>query len=140
MKIINRRARFNYELQDDFEAGIVLSGAEVKAVRAKRVNLTNAYAKVIGTEVYLVNAAINTELPEGNYTKTRKLLLHRKEIGAIITKIKAKKLTLVPVAMYTKGRLVKLKLALAKSKKKHQKREILKKKVLEREIRRELKK
>jgi SsrA-binding protein len=133
MKVINRRAKFDYQLLDRFEAGVVLVGTEAKAARLGQVNLTQAHAKPIDNEIYLVNANI------ADSTRSRKLLLHKKEIVSIQTILKAKKLTLIPTKMYTKGRLIKVEIALAKSKRKSQKREALKKKDLEREIQRELK-
>ncbi|OGM30960.1 SsrA-binding protein [Candidatus Woesebacteria bacterium RIFCSPHIGHO2_01_FULL_44_10] len=138
MKVVNRRARFDYEFIERHEAGIVLTGAEVKAVRAKKVNISQAHARIINGEMYLINANFNGENIE-NPTRTKKLLLHRKEIESLETKIKAKKLTLVPVSLYTTRRLVKVEIALAKAKRKHEKREKIKKKDIEREIERELK-
>lgn len=138
MKVINRRARFNYEFIERHEAGVVLTGAEVKAVRAKKVNIGQAHARVINGEIYLINAnfnGVNVEKP----TRTRKLLFHRKEIESIESKIKAKKLTLVPISLYTTGRLVKVELALAKAKRKFEQREKIKKRDIEREIERQLK-
>lgn len=116
----------------------MLTGAEVKAVRAKKVNISQAHARIINGEMYLINANFNGENIE-NPTRTKKLLLHRKEIESLETKIKAKKLTLVPVSLYTTRRLVKVEIALAKAKRKHEKREKIKKKDIEREIERELK-
>ena len=138
MKVVNRRARFDYEFIERHEAGIVLTGAEVKAVRAKKVNISQAHARIINGEMYLINANFNGENIE-NPTRTKKLLLHRKEIESLETKIKAKKLTLVPTKMYTKGRLVKLELALGKPKRKFEKRQQMKKKDIEKELAQELK-
>lgn len=141
MKIRNKKATFNYKLEGDrFEAGISLIGGEVKSVRAGSANLATAYAKVIKNEVYLVNANIPI-VGKKDYdpTRTRKLLLNKKEILAIETKIKQRKLTLVPIALYTKGRLIKLRLALGKSKRKFEKKEAIKTKDIKREIQRELK-
>ena len=138
MKVVNRRARFDYEFIERHEAGMVLPGAEVQAVRAKKVNISQAHARIINGEMYLINANFNGENIE-NPTRTKKLLLHRKEIESLETKIKAKKLTLVPVSLYTTRRLVKVEIALAKAKRKHEKREKIKKKDIEREIERELK-
>lgn len=141
MKIINRKANFNYQILEKYEAGIVLNGAEVKAVRHKHVNLANSHARVIDNEIYLINAAINPKSPPNAYnpTRSRKLLLHKRQILEIKRKIKAKKLTLVPTKLYTKARLIKVEIALAKSKRQHEKRDQIKKKDIEREIARELK-
>jgi SsrA-binding protein len=140
MKIINKRASRDYQLYEKIQAGISLIGGEVKSVRAKKVNISLAYAKIIGSEIFLINA--NIPIPgKKNYnpTRTRKLLLHKHEIISIGSKIKQKKLTLIPLSMYTKDKLIKVELALAKPKKKFEKRESLKKKDIELEIQRELK-
>ena len=134
MRIFNRKARFNYQLLETFEAGIVLSGEEVKAVKAGKVNLTHAYAKVINNEIYLVGAVIDSD----SATPSQKLLLHKREINAIKAKIKAKSLTLVPTKIYTKKRLIKVEIALAKSKRKHGKKETKKLRDIERDLEAEL--
>jgi len=139
MKIINKRARFDYKLYDTYEAGIVLSGAEVKTLKRGSADLSQSYAKIIGDEAFLINVNIPIQGIEGQKpTRTRKLLLKRSEIALIKNKIKIKKLTLVPTKLYTRGLLIKAELALAKAKKKHQKKETLKKRDVEREIEREL--
>lgn len=133
MEVLNKQAKFNYEILEKFEAGIVLTGIDVKGVKSGSVNLTNSYGKVINGEAFLVNAAI------GGNSPSRRLLLHRREIEQIEAKIKAKKLTLVPLKLYTRGRLIKVELALAKSKKLFEKRETLKKRAIQRDLDRELK-
>lgn len=141
MAIINKRARYEYSLTEDrFEAGISLSGGEAKAIREGHVDLSQSVARVMGTEAYLINANIPVAGAQ-NYvsTRTRKLLLHKKEIVSISTKAKQGKLTLVPTKLYTKGRLVKLELALGKPKRKFEKRQQIKKKDIERELAAELK-
>lgn len=140
MKIFNKRARFDYQISDKIEAGIVLSGGEARAVRTGHLNLTNSFAKILGSEVYLVNA--NIPVPgkkDYSPTRSRKLLLHKSEIVSMTTKLKAKKLTLVPISMYTTHGLIKVELGLGKSKKKFEKKELLKKKDIQRDIDRELK-
>ncbi len=140
MRIFNRKARFNYKLFDRYETGISLIGGEVKAIKDGRADISQAYAKIIDNEAYLINANITVaNAKEHKPTRTRKLLLHKKEIASIQAKLKAKKLTLVPVKMYTKRSLIKLELALAKPKRKFEKKEAIKKKDIEREIQRELK-
>ena len=140
MTIINKKARFNYNLFERIEAGISLLGREAKSIREKRGDLSNAYAKIIDHEAFLINANIPSDAGgEYNSTRTRKLLLHKSEIISILTKIKAKKLTLVPTKLYTKGRLVKVEIALAKPKREFEKREVLKKRDVAREVERELK-
>jgi SsrA-binding protein len=133
MKITNKRAKFDYELFEKYEAGIALLGVEVKTFRTKGGSLTNSFCKFVGNELYLINANIAVT---GNFDpqRSRKLLLNKSEILQILTKIKAKKLTVVPTIMYTKGRLIKAEIAVAKSKKKFEKRESIKKKDLEREL------
>ncbi len=127
MRYLNKRANFDYQLLEKFEAGIVLHGDEVKAIRLGRVNLSESYVKIVNSEAILLNANIAT-------TRTRKLLLHRKEIDSLIGKIKGKNLTLVPVSLYTKGRLVKLEIALAKSKREFEKKAKIRERDLEREL------
>jgi SsrA-binding protein len=137
MEILNKRAKFKYNLLEVFEAGIQLVGGEVKSIRSGMADLGNAYAKIINDEVYLINANIPTPNLK-DPTRSRKLLLHKDEIVSIKTKIKAKKLTIVPVSLYTRGRLVKINLALAKTKKGYEKKEAIKKRDIEREIEQEL--
>ena len=139
MKIINKKAKFNYRLIESFEAGIQLTGEEIKSIRQGFLDLSNSYAKVINNEAYLINANIPIQGRSKNQTRSRKLLLHKDEIISIESKVKAKKLTLVPVSLYTKGRLIKVKLALAKAKKEYEKKEAIKRRDIEREIEQELK-
>ena len=139
MKITNKRARFNYKLFDKYETGLVLNGAEVKAIRRGSADLSQSYAKIIDDEVYLINANIPVEgKKDYSPTRTRKLLLHKDQIISIKSKVKAKKLTLVPTKLYTKGRLIKAELALAKAKRKFEKKEAIKRKDIERDMEREL--
>ena len=140
MKIFNKRANFDYKIEEKIEAGISLSGGEAKAVRTGHLNLTNSFAKIIGDEAFLINAnvPINGAL-DYNPTRSRKLLLHKKQIYQLLAKSKAKNLTLVPISMYTKGRLIKIELGLGKSKKQFEKKAELKKRVMKREIEKEFK-
>lgn len=139
MKIINKKAQFKYKLYDKFEAGIVLTGSEVKAVKKGRIDLTSSYAKIAENEIFLINTNISGQKDVSDPTRSRKLLLKKSEIFAIISKIKAKKLTLIPTKVYTKGRLVKIEIALAKSKKSFEKKEAIKLKDIKREIEQEIK-
>lgn len=143
MKITNKRAFYDYELLDRFEAGINLVGAEVKAVRLGHADLTGSFVKVIGSEAYLVNAKIfpyEFARPEGyDERRTRKLLLHKKEIISLKSKTEGANLAIVPVSLYLKHGFIKLELALGKGKKEYDKREAIKKKELEREVEIELK-
>lgn len=139
MNIVNKYARSNYYLYDEIEAGIALMGAEVKAIRKGAIDISNAHAKIIKDEIFLVNATIPVpEKKNYNATRVRKLLLHRSEITSIQTKIKAKKLTIVPTKVYTKGHLVKVQLTLAKGKKTHQKKDSLKNRDIDRDTERAL--
>lgn len=140
MLIKNKKAQFNYNLYDRFEAGISLTGGEVKAIKVHGADLTNSHVKIIGNEIYLINANITSEDKSFSPTRSRKLLMHTKEIVSLATKLKAKKLTLVPTKMYNNDRKIKIEIALAKAKKKFEKRESIKKKDIEREVEREFKK
>ncbi|KKQ24926.1 MAG: SsrA-binding protein [Candidatus Woesebacteria bacterium GW2011_GWA1_37_8] len=135
MAILNKKAGFEYFLYERFEAGISLIGGEVRSVRKNNVDLSNSYAKFVDNELFLVNANIPIEGKKDYVpTRSRKLLLHKSELISITSKLKAKKLTLVPVKMYNKGRLIKVELALAKSKRSFEKRDSIKKKDIERDL------
>lgn len=140
MKIYNKRARYEYALTGDkYEAGVSLSGGEAKAVRTGHADLSQSVAKFLGSEAWLVNA--NIPVPgakDYNQTRSRKLLLHKDEIISLGTKMKQHGLTFVPLSMYTKGRLVKVGLALGKPKRKFEKRQAIKLKDVQRDIEREL--
>lgn len=139
MVITNKKAHFNYNLFERVEAGIVLNGGEVKAIRGGKADLSNSYARMVDDEMYLLNVNVPIEgKKEYTPTRTRKLLLHKSEIIAIKSKIKAKKLTLVPVKLYTKGPHIKVEIALAKGKREFEKKESIKRKDIERELEREL--
>lgn len=141
MKIFNRRARLKYQFLEKFEAGIVLTGAEIKSIRAGRIDLSESFARVKDSEVFLVNANIVPWMGSQKYQdsrRERKLLLHRKQILNLQGKISAGKLTLVPISIYIKGNLAKVELALAKVKSKYDKRADLRKKTIERDVERVL--
>lgn len=143
MKIDNRKAFFEAEILERIEAGIKLTGAEVKAARAGHIDLTGSFVRILGAEAYLVNANIfpyEYARPE-NYDprRTRKLLLHKKELIALKAKMDGQKLTLVPISLYTTHNLIKLELALGKPKKKVDKRRDLKQKTINRDIEEALK-
>jgi len=125
-----------------FEAGINLYGAEVKAVRLGHADLTGSFVRITGSEAYLINAKIfpyEYSRPE-NYDerRTRKLLLHKKEIVALKSKTEGQNLTLVPVSLYTTKSFIKLEIALGKGKKQYDKKESIKKKDIQRELEQEL--
>lgn len=140
MRIFNKKARFNFKLGGEkVEAGISLKGAEAKAIRTGHLDLSQSTARIINGEVWLINANIPVSgLQNYNSTRSRKLLLHKLEIVSLGSKIKQRKLTLVPTKVYTKGRLVKVELVLGKAKRKFEKRQAVKKKDIDREISREL--
>lgn len=142
-KITNERAYFDYQLLDRFEAGINLTGAEVKAIRLGHADLTGSFVKIHGSEAYLINAKIfpyKYARPEGyDEKRTRKLLLHKAEIISLKSKTEGVSLTIVPISMYTTSTHIKLQLALGKPKKRIDKREAIKKRDLDREIQGELK-
>lgn len=134
----NRRARFNYEIGETFEAGIALTGTEVKALRGGKATIAESYADARGNEIWLVNANIPEYLQGGRFNhapkRVRKLLLHRGQINKLMGAVEREGMTLVPLKLYfnDKGR-AKLELALAKGKKLHDKRETEKKRSWERE-------
>lgn len=138
MKIVNHKAYFDYEILDRFEAGIHLVGAEVKSLRSGNAKLDGSYVKVIGGELFLVGAQIfpyQFARPEGyDPGRTRKLLLHKKEIVSLKGKLDGANLTLVPLFWYTKGSLVKLEVGLARGKKQYEKREVKKREDQKREL------
>jgi SsrA-binding protein len=140
----NRQARFLYEILETYEAGIELVGTEVKSIRAGKVNLRDGYALIRNGEALLINVHISPYEASGQYfnhdpRRTRKLLLHRREINKLIGQVEQKGLTLVPLKMYFKGSWVKISLGLGRGKKLHDKRETLKRRQDEREMARMLK-
>lgn len=138
MKIDNKKAFFDYEILDRFEAGVRLTGAEVKSLKGGHASLEGAFVRLIGLEAYLVNAQIfpyTFARPEGYDPKrTRKLLLHKKELVSLKSKIEGANLTLVPLFWYTQGPLVKLAIGLARGKKQFEKREAKKREDQRREL------
>ncbi len=134
----NRKARYNYALEDEVEAGIVLVGTEVKALRLGKVNIEDAYAVVKGEELWLLNAFIDV-FAQGNrfnheVRRPRKLLLHKREIRKLAGKLKNKGYTLVPTSFYFNSRgMAKIKIAFGKGKKEFEKRETIKKRDWDRE-------
>ncbi len=140
----NRKAYHNYHIQDSVEAGIVLTGTEIKSIREGRANLGDAYVKPENGELWLLNAHIARYDP-GSYSshepmRPRKLLLHRKEITTLTSKVSEKGLTLVPTRLYIKDSRAKVEVALAKGKKLYDKRDALILHETQREIGRVLKK
>jgi SsrA-binding protein len=138
----NRRARHDYHLLDRYEAGIVLTGTEVKSLRESRATLQQAYADVRGEEVWLVGAHI-AEYAQGNVhnhdpDRDRKLLLHKNEIASLIGKVRERGFTLVPTRLYWKNGKAKVELALARGKELHDKRRDIARRDADRQIERAL--
>ena len=140
---VNRKARYEYEILQVYEAGIVLQGTEVKALREGKANLVDSYGLLKDNEVWLISAHIS-EYTQGNINnhdpiRTRKLLMNRSEIRKLIGKVKEKGLTLVPLRIYFKKGRVKIEIALAKGKKVHDKRETIAKRDFNRDQERKIK-
>lgn len=138
MNIVNKKALHNYQILERFEAGIVLTGAEVKSLRDGRCNLKDSYVKILGGQLWLVN----TDIPRYKYdgssdydsTRSRKLLIKRKELIYLQSKMKQGNLSLVPIRVYLKRNIFKVEVGLARGKKVHEKREEEKKKDMEMEL------
>ncbi|MDD5147451.1 MAG: SsrA-binding protein SmpB [Candidatus Daviesbacteria bacterium] len=142
MRIINRKALHNYHILEHFEAGIVLSGAEVKSIRAGRIDLGESHVRVLNGEAYLINANIPLYIQasdkEYDAGRSRKLLLHKDQINSLIGKTSGKSVTLVPVSMYEKNNRFKVEVGLAKSKKEFDHRKALKERDHRRRVEQEL--
>lgn len=140
----NRRARFDYEPLEKFEAGVVLAGYEAKSAKLGRLNLAGSYGLVRGGEAYLFNASIQpfpgANVPAGyDADRMRKLLLSKEQIRTLQARLEEKRLTLVPLRAYVTRNFVKVELALARSKREEDKRESIRKRDVDREMRRDLK-
>lgn len=138
MNISNRKFHREYEELEKYEAGIVLSGAEVKSVRAGRIKLEDSFVKIIGSEAYLVNAEVQvyqySRLLGYDSKRTRKLLLHKAELIRLKTKLSSgSRLTIAPVSCYNKHGLIKLEIALCKPRKEIGKKKLEKEKDIERD-------
>ena len=143
MEILNRKVNFDYEILDTFEAGIVLTGTEIKSIRLGKCNLKDSYAIIKNNEIFILNMHIS-QYEQGNRfnheeARTRKLLMHKKEILKLRDKLEIEGFTLVPIKLYFKGSKAKLLIGLAKGKKNYDKRESIKKKDIERQIAKDLK-
>jgi len=147
MKIVakNKKAYFNYEILEKFEAGISLIGQEVKSIKMGKMNLIGAYVVLRNNEVFLIGAKVPAYQPKNapkdyDPQRTRKLLLRKSEIKYLIGKSRQKGLTMIPLMIYTRKGKIKIEFALAKGKTKIDKRETIKKREVEREIRRAMRK
>ncbi len=143
MEINNRKAKYDYEIDSTYEAGIVLKGTEIKSIKLGNANLKDSYAIIKNNEVFILGMHIS-QYKEGNIfnhdeLRTRKLLLHKKEIYKLRDKITLDGYTLVPIKLYFSKNKAKILLGLAKGRKKYDKREEIKKRDIEREIKKEFK-
>jgi len=141
----NKKAYFDYEILEKFEAGIVLQGFEVKSVKLGHISLKGAYVTIKDEEAYLINTHISPYQPsnmriEYDPTRSRKLLLKKSEIVSLMGKAKSQGLTILPLSVYNKKGKIKIELGLGRGKKKYEKREKIKRKDTEREVGRTLKK
>lgn len=140
---VNRQARHNYFIEETYEAGLVLVGSEVKSLRDGKANLKDSYARIQKGEAYLVNAHVSPYSGANQFnhepTRTRKLLMHRREIERLTGKTKVRGLTLIPLRLYFKNGRAKVELGLARGKKLYDKRETLKRKEARREVERSIK-
>ncbi len=137
----NRKALHDYHVEETYEAGIVLTGTEVKSVRNSRVNLKDSFAKVEGGELFLYNMHISPYDPGNRFNheplRVRKLLMHKSEIGRLAGKIQEKGYALIPLKIYFRGSLIKIELGLARGKKLYDKRRDIAEKDSKREMERE---
>ncbi len=135
----NRRARFDYEIIEKLEVGIVLTGTEIKAIRARKINLAGSYGRIFWQqhkpELWLVGMHLG--ITDGDASRTRKLLLHKTELNRLIGKTQEKGLTLIPLSLYFKHRFAKILLGLGKGRKVYDKREKIKQRDLDRRMRKQ---
>ncbi len=144
MEIVNRKARHDYFVEDEYECGIVLTGTEIKSIRAGSCNIGDSYGHIRNGEIFVLNMFIG-EYKEGNIfnhkeTRTRKLLMHKNEILKLENKVKLDGYTLIPLKVYLKDNRAKLLLGLCKGKKEYDKRETIKERDIKREIAKKIKK
>jgi len=141
MKLVNRKAYYDYTILERLEAGVALVGSEVKSLRAGLGKLDGAFVKILNGEPYLINAEIPVykfSRPEGyDPRRTRRLLLHKREVISLASKLDSQKLTLVPLSWYTTGHRVKLEIGLARGKKEYEKREKIRREDIKRDLEKE---
>ena len=142
MRILNKKALHNYHILEQVEAGVVLTGSEVKSIRSGRLDLGESYVRVLGTEAFLINANIPKYAQDSakayDPTRSRKLLLHRAQINSLLGKVSGKNVTLVPVSVYEKNNNFKVEIGLGKSKREFDKRKVIKEREHNRRIEQEL--
>lgn len=138
MKIFNKKASFNYDIIETLEAGIVLTGAEVKSIKSGRANLGDSFVKIINNELYLINADIPKYKYDGSSSydskRSRKLLVKRDDLIQLNSKLKSKNLLLIPVSMYITRGIVKVEVGLARGRKRYEKKEREKERDLDRDL------
>jgi len=140
----NKKAYFNYEILEKFEAGLELKGHEVKSIKSGKANIAGAYAAIRGGEIYLLGSRVppyqqNNIKEDYDPERIRKILIKKEEIEYLVGRLQTERLTLIPLKLYNKRNLVKIELGLGKSKRKGDKREVIKKRETDREILRKLK-
>ncbi len=143
MEIYNRKARHDYFIEDTYEAGIELTGTEIKSIRMGSANIKDSYGIIKNNEIFLLNMFVS-QYKEGNIfnhneTRTRKLLLHKKEIKKISEAVNNQGLTLIPLKLYFKNNILKVELAICRGKKNYDKRESIKERDIKRNIDKQLK-
>lgn len=143
IEILNRKAKFDYEILDTYEAGIVLKGTEIKSIRDGKANIKDSYCIIKNNEIFILNMHISTykygNIFNHDETRTRKLLLHNKEILKLKNGIEINGFTIVPLKLYFKNRRAKLLIGLAKGKHNYDKREAIKKRDQERDLKKYIK-
>lgn len=142
MRIVNKKAFYNYHILERMEAGIQLWGMEVKSIRGARMDLSESYAKIINGEVFLINALIpryEAASAQGyDPQRTRKLLLHKNEVSGLIGKLSGSGTTLIPLSVYIRNNIIKVELGVGKAKRRVDKREAIKEKDEKRKVEQEL--
>jgi SsrA-binding protein len=131
-EFFNKKARFDYKIEDSLEVGIALTSEEIKSIRSGRIDMTSSYAKILNGEVFWLGGVINVE--SGDKQRTRKLLLHKDQIQRLIGKTSEQGYSLLPIKLYLARGRAKLELGIGKGMKKYDKREVLKKRDTERDI------
>ncbi len=136
---VNRRARADYDILESYEAGITLTGGEIKSVRDRHVSLAEAYAQVRNGEIWLYNCNISQYKAAGHYgqldpARPRKLLLHKTQIAHLGLEANRQRLTIVPLRMYIKGHVAKVEVGLAKGRRRYEKRDVIQKREADREM------
>ena len=143
MEILNRKARFNYFIEEEIECGIALSGNEVKSIKVGACNIKDSYARIKNNEVYLINMFVkkykDSSIFASEETRERKLLLHKKQILKLKDKIEKEGYTLIPLKIYLSKNKIKVLLGVCKGKKNYDKRETIKERDIKRKIEKELK-